>query len=190
MEPAPSVHPPRHHLPHLPPPYAQGLACGLCPMGDCEHWLGSDGWGLSGNSHVSLSLPQSPPRSPYLVTVALALADCPVPELDLKSPEGSSQPCMWPPPCPMAWLWVWQAGSGQAWGAPGKCVGSRVCVCVCVCVCVRERERDLGGSENSEGWELESLWGWMGPRRRGQRRLSEPGCLSAAGVKVSSGPRD
>lgn len=64
--------------------------------------------------------------------------------------------------------------AGQRWtgmGAPGRCVESRVCVCVC--------ERDLGGSENSEGWEPESLWGWMGPKRRGQRMPSEPGCLCA-----------
>ena len=80
------------------------------------------------------------------------------------------------------WLWTGVGGPREVCGV--------TCVCVCVCVCVRERERELGGSENSEGWELESLWGWMGPRRRGQRRLSEPGCLSAAGVKVSSGPRD
>lgn len=59
---------------------------------------------------------------------------------------------------------------------------------VCVCVC----ERDLGGSENSEAWELDSLWGWMGPRRKGQRMLSEPGFLSAGGGgrEVSWGPRD
>ena len=167
MEPAPSVRPPRQHSPHLPPPYAQGLACGRCLLGDSEDWLGSDGWELS---HVSLRLPQSPPGSPCLVTAALALADCPVPGLDLKSPEGSSQPCVWPLPCPMAWLWVWQASAGEAWGPQGG-VWSHVCVCVC--------ERDLGGSENSEGWEPESLWGWMGPKRRGQRMLSEPGCLCA-----------
>ena len=113
MEPAPSVRPPRQHSPHLPPPYAQGLACGRCLLGDSEDWLGSDGWELS---HVSLRLPQSPPGSPCLVTAALALADCPVPGLDLKSPEGSSQPCVWPLPCPMAWLWVWQASAGEAWG--------------------------------------------------------------------------
>ena len=74
------------------------------------------------------------------------------------------------------WLWTGVGGPRE------------VCGVTCVCVCVRER--DLGGSENSEGWELESLWGWMGPRRRGQRRLSEPGCLSAEGVEVSLGPRD
>lgn len=48
-------------------------------------------------------------------------------------------------------------------------------MCGVTCVC----ERDLGGSENSEGWEPESLWGWMGPKRRGQRMPSEPGCLCA-----------
>lgn len=76
--------------------------------------------------------------------------------------------------------------AGRRWTAVG---GPReVCGVTCACVC----ERDLGGSENSEGWELESLWGWMGPRRKGQRMLSEPGFLSAGGGgrEVFWGPRD
>lgn len=151
-QPPPCSHPDTTHF-ICPHPTPKGLARGCCPMRDCEDWLGSDGWGLSENSHVSLSLPQSPPRSLYLVTAGLALADCPVPGLDLKSPEGSSQPCVWPPPCPIAWLWVWQAGAGQPWGGPGRCVGSRVRVCVREIWVVQRTPRGGSWRASGDGWD-------------------------------------
>lgn len=97
---------------------------------------------------ASLRLPRA--SQPCLVTAALALADCPVPGLDSKSLEGSSQLCVWPPPCPMAWLWVWQANAGQAWGPQEVCVESRVCVCVRGIWVVQRTLRGVGAGE---------LWG-------------------------------
>ena len=56
-------------------------------MGDCEDWLGSDGWGLSGNSHVSLSLPQPSPF-PLLGHCCSGSGRLPRPRTWSKEPRG------------------------------------------------------------------------------------------------------
>lgn len=127
-----------------------------------------------------------PSRSPCLVTAALALADCPVPGLDLKSLEGSSQPCVWPPPCPMAWLWVWQANAGQAWGPQGG-VWSHVCVCVCVRGIWVVQRTPRGGSRRASGDGWDQRGGGRGCRVSlgvCVRGRSSGGVLGARGLRA------
>ena len=114
----PAVHPPGHHLPHLPPCRARGLAGGRLPDGAFEV---TTGWAATARGFLKTPVSVQGAAADWATLRALAVPPTGHSQsgpgrrppsqssADLRSPEGSSQPCIWPQPCPMAWLGVRQA---------------------------------------------------------------------------------